>query len=1220
MPRSRSPTGSTADQVQGLRYTFTKTDGSNWENPANPLQPAAFTVTRRTDLHTGGPVPSDLAGTAPAPGETVAGRTTDTISADVISSDRDAQGNPLTASDDETATILYRHARNAVAVTKTPSGNTVQPGQPFTYTLTVRNAGDIAIDNPVITDRLPTDADGPMLAFPDVTGASRYTYTLTPTSGAATALPTDPALVTVAESTSTIRFTFPQGSRLAVGETYTIAFQMETRPGLAASARFTNQVGVVGDRAWDACSGTLDPGTGECRANATNTVASAGAVAVRKQVKAEGSDVLGVDLDPNAPAVACTANADGFYNRPCIPVAEPGGAVTWRMEFINSGNRPVNRIVAVDRLPARGDRLATADLARGSQWRPLLDGARPTIAHGTGTINVWYTTGADPCTDDLGTDSTACPGGSWTVWPSGTSLPADPADVTGIKIEILPSPALAPAGRLDVDVAMRAPAISPTAGADTVAYNTVGMAARWTDAGRTGYTLTTEPPRVGVALATGALRVVKTVTGPAADTYAPTSVRATLACTSVGVPVDLGDDADLTLTPGEPVLVPNLPYHARCTLTEGDNGQTTSTSTTATVEREIADVETTALTNIYEYASLAVRKTVDSAAVDQDGQPVAYGPFDVGVECTYLGAPVYADGYDENRPMQVTLTDGQEEVFTGLPATAACTVTETDDRGASAVTVTTTTGDHTETSDGHAGTVTLGPDADGDPTNTAAVTNTFDDGPLLLTKDVTGDVADTYGAGPFTLHVTCTLDDETGRRTVWDGDVVLGGDDPLSHTIDHLATGASCTVTETDTGGASATRIEPDGPVVVGGGEPVTVTVTNSFDAGRLLIDKAVTGPAADDAAESFQVEVTCSADGAVLPGFPTTVTVTPGTPTEVDTLVGADCSARETTTGGATAVTYDPAPAADVEGSGDVSIPADTAAEITVTNEYRAGGLEIVKQLSGPGASLGAGPFVFDVTCTLDERNVLTQTVILTRHGSESSLSSEPITGLPVGAVCDIVEVGAGNADQAAPTVVVTIPDVDEEGNAQVVAAGFVNSFSAAKLDVTKVLNGPGADAARDMVFTIAVTCQVADADNGRLTVYAGDTHLQGGETVTVTDRAGRDVLLPIGTRCFGTETDTGGAAKSTVDHGSFDDAAVVRSDDQLQTLTITATNTFAAQASPTSTATPSPPATQAPSDADGSLANTGWPLASATIWALGLVVGGLLVVVGSRRRRRHR
>ncbi|MFT4296431.1 MAG: hypothetical protein QM582_13560, partial [Micropruina sp.] len=63
------PGGVSPEEVTGLRFTFTRADGTIWENPSTPQQAVAVQVRRRTTLRTGGPVPSDLAGSAAAPGE-----------------------------------------------------------------------------------------------------------------------------------------------------------------------------------------------------------------------------------------------------------------------------------------------------------------------------------------------------------------------------------------------------------------------------------------------------------------------------------------------------------------------------------------------------------------------------------------------------------------------------------------------------------------------------------------------------------------------------------------------------------------------------------------------------------------------------------------------------------------------------------------------------------------------------------------------------------------------------------------------------------------------------------------------------------------------------------------------------------------------------------------------------------------------------------------------
>jgi len=103
----------------------------------------------------------------------------------------------LRATDDATDTILYRHSRNAVEVTKSPTGD-LPPDQAIPFTLSFTNTGDTPITNPVITDEIPSDADGPQLILdPDLAeGSSPYSYAL---SGAApdpangTPMPTDGA-------------------------------------------------------------------------------------------------------------------------------------------------------------------------------------------------------------------------------------------------------------------------------------------------------------------------------------------------------------------------------------------------------------------------------------------------------------------------------------------------------------------------------------------------------------------------------------------------------------------------------------------------------------------------------------------------------------------------------------------------------------------------------------------------------------------------------------------------------------------------------------------------------------------------------------------------------------------------------------------------------------------------------------------------------------------
>ena len=91
------------------------------------------------------------------------------------------------------------------------------------------------------------------------------------------------------------------------------------------------------------------------------------------------------------------------------------------------------------------------------------------------------------------------------------------------------------------------------------------------------------------------------------------------------------------------------------------------------------------------------------------------------------------------------------------------------------------------------------------------------------------------------------------------------------------------------------------------------------------MLTKAITGDAAAYALTSFDVTVTCSANDAVLPGFPITVQVTAG---------------------------HLPADPDDPTQSGPVTVTPDIPGAVTISNDYRAGGLQIAK----PGCTVRDG------------------------------------------------------------------------------------------------------------------------------------------------------------------------------------------------------------------------------------------------------------------------
>lgn len=1087
------PAGVDAADVQGLRYTFTKADGSFWENPATPTQTVPVSVQRRVELRSGGEVPSDLAGSIAAPGETAPGLFTNTVVADVTGALTGPGSVALTASDEATAQTRYIHSTNGVTVTKSPTG-VQSPGRVINYGLTVTNSGNTPIVNPVVTDRLPSDAGGVQLIFDPAAdpSSSPYSYILTgatPTPPTGPALPTDGTAVTtnVNATADVITFTFPAGSVLEVGQTYRINVQLMFRPGLTANMIVTNTMGVVGDRAWDSCiggaSGALDPITGECRTNTSVTVQLAGAIRGVKSVRAEDTE-LGVNAVNGA--TDCTPNAAGFYRGGCVPVTKPGGTEIWRNVLTNVGTLPMNRMVAIDRLPMIGDTGANSSLPRHSEWRPTWTGtATLALAGPTASMATFYTTAANPCVADLNTTGPGCAAGSWLPWDTAAAASVDPATVTSLKFVVDFGTALPPAGMVSIDLQTRTPGYSPTSGTDTIAWNTIAISGRTVSGTTLGTTPATEGNKVGVALATGPLQVVKDLAGAGAEQYAPDTFTGQLTCTSAGEtvparPITLSAD-------GTPVTVPDLPYGAECTLSEDDNGQTSEDINTVTVVRAPQTVPVIIATNTYALAGLEVTKTVSSEAVDENGDAVTYGPFDVAVVCSFLGEAVFADGFSPDTPMGATLANGDSASFAGLPARAECTVTETDTKGAVSTTVATVTAaGAAEPVAGTSAQLELTPDGDGDgdATNTVVVTNAFADGDVAVDKVVTGPGAERYGSGPFVVQLLCTLDDASGQRVVYNGSVTLGGEQPLSATVEHVAAGAVCAISETQTGGANVVELSAP-TITVPADASATVTVTNTFLLGSIDVTKVIDGPgAARYGAGPFEVQLSCVRD---IDGNPVTFDV-PGGATRALTVeggfgatydelpAGAECHIVESKLAGATASSVTIGVGDEQEtGSGiegvDVGVLADVAATVTVTNTFNVGSITVTKELAGAAAAANADKtFTVQLACTIDIDG--TETAVEIPDGTDRALSrngnfTASYMELPAGADCELSETDPGGAsatvispndgDNAVGVATVTS---SSDPSAEPVAITVTNTFDPAPIAADGSLTKTGFDA----------------------------------------------------------------------------------------------------------------------------------------------------------------
>jgi hypothetical protein len=828
------------------------------------------------------------------------------------------------------------------------------------------------------------------------------------------------------------------------------------RPGVAAGQEITNAVDVTAERPFDFCEGTPGPHE-DCSDTTVVYPANVGALRAAKFVKADdGLGVQNVD-DPSASAACAPAVAD-FYRAPCVPVTKPGTTETWLVAGQNTGTIPADRVISIDRLPTPGDTGAYATLPRGSEWTPLWVGnVTPQSVGGSrlpDSFTVYGTADADPCTVELSSPGATCPPGAWVPIDS-----LEPATVTSIKVEFLfTSAQLQPGEEVDFTFQTRSPAVSPTAGPDTIAWNTAAVG------GSSGAAsvLPSEGRRVGVSLATGPLEVVKRVSGDGAA-FAPDEFQVQLTCTSaIGTPVEtVLPPIELTLVADEVQTVEDLPWGAECELSEvpGANGETSSSSTTAVVGRDTDPVGLVELENVYELAGLALEKQVTSAAEDEQGDPVAYGPFAFEVSCSYLGEEVVAEGYPAGQPMAVELADGERIELTGLPAGAQCAVEETDDKGAASTTLTVTVGDGApETGPGPRVDVSLTPLDEGVPTVQVVTDNVFDTAGVVFEKAVEGPGAEDFGRGPFTLHLECVLSDESGVRTVWDGDLVLPTPEGEWTTeVDGIAAGASCTVTEPDPGLADEVAISPDGPFTVGGEEPVEVTVTNTFLAGSLHVVKERTGDGAERyGAGPFTVSLACTLplEGGLVPvdipgGAERVLNAANGYEADYEPLPArAECELSETGTGGANEVRI-----TDEEGEpgGTFVVEPGVERSFTVTNVFELGSIEVVKTVTGSGAAAAADrSFTVQLTCVRDDGGEGVQIEIpggATRTLSKASSLTTVYEELPTGAACELVETDAAGAARTTLT-----PHVDDPrtasvivGSGDVVRIDVVNEFDAA-------------------------------------------------------------------------------------------------------------------------------------------------------------------------------
>lgn len=1182
--------------VQGVRFEYRRADGSQWERPSNPTVRGSFAVERRENLVYGTDgagdteVPSTRPGLAPAPGETVAGHFTDVVVADAVGGWEFGETPWVATASDDAETVLT-HVSNGISVSKvhgrenaSTNRDTFAPGSEIPYRISIRNTGGWPITGLTVVDTVESDASGPMLVEParDFDDpAPIYSATLN-----GTALPGFSGSMGAG---GVITFVLPADFVFAPNAVLAISAQLVFRQNpdpVAPGTRVDNGITATSDRFFDTCDYTVQGGAPvrenaveSCSSSTEATPTAISPISTTKSVKGVGAGVEGAapgqanydDLGvlglgvTDASQYCGSPNAGGgYYRSPCVPITRPGGTEEWRVQFTNNGNIPMTKVVSIDVLPALGDTGVILSGQRSSRWAPTFLGSMAAnFATEGGSLTTYYSTtvpnracneaeiqyltggiasGFASCTTEVTTQRPTM----WQVYSDSLSAEVK-ATIKALKfVGDFSATPLLPNEGVQLTFRTQTPwyadrAEQAASGVDPIAWNSFATGAVGRSTTANVQSPVVEPRKVGVALATGQIRLEKTVDG-ASERWGvdfPSDYLFTLSCTSGGVAVPLVNATGQSMSTvrlaadGTPLVYNggtgtwgnvNLPLYADCTVTEDSSSQgavvtydPAGTGDTSGAIRALrfafagnvvnhaqtgapGDATISAL-NTYLPGGFEVSKAVDNGgATDQDGTAISYDDrtFSFEATCTFLGGTVLDETF--------SVSPGSPREFADLPSGAECTVKETEAAGAVDTTVVLTEGGVAGDAESTTSTSFVVLPYDGDSAEvrtTVAFTNVYTAGTVEVTKSIAG--ADQWADGEFVLAMTCTLNG-VSPNPVYTGSETLTSPDNLVWTVENLPTGASCEATETSNGGANATS---DPLTLVVGDDsdgPVTGTITNTFTTGALEVVKALDGlPAAQlsPATEfDYTVELSCTREvngesvPVAIPGGATR-TITGAGSARYDGLpTGALCNVTETDPGHATSHTITPDDEIEIS-------TGENVVEINIVNEFANGSISIEKAITAPEGFPVPSEFTATVSCTWYGAAVL-----LPDDGLVTLVEGVPITidDIPVGSVCAVVEDDFGQVEAEISPSPVTVEAAD-----QTFAIVIENVYEWAALRVGKVVEAPTSDVPTGFQFHATCTFRGETVLDETITLDAGDTH-------DFTD-------LPARSRCEVVETDTRGA-----------------------------------------------------------------------------------------------
>ena len=352
---------------------------------------------------------------------------------------------------------------------------------------------------------------------------------------------------------------------------------------------------------------------------------------------------------------------------------------------------------------------------------------------------------------------------------------------------------------------------------------------------------------------------------------------------------------------------------------------------------------------------------------------------------------------------------------------------------------------------------------------------------VQVTKTVTGAIP-SGASTSYDMEWNCVVSGSTisnGTLTIAAGEI---------YTLPYQPVGATCHVWETTTdGGDSPNQGQANAAVVTvpdpGASSTVPlVRITNSFQTGRLIITKSVTGLGASAAlkgggtmgAATFPISVDCIYPPGIgtqsVPGFPISTALRNGQSITIDSdhgtsvPAGALCTVTETDAKGAGSTVITASTGTTDDGTtADVLVRSATqgGTVVDVTNDFTTGRLVVTKRVSGT-PPVGAH-FPFIVACSVDGVGDLADQSFALMANQVRTLN------IPSGAHCRVRETASGGG-----VVSYTDSDGSHDGTASV-AADTTSSVTVRNTFSTACAVNPSARAATKPVKINGVTVLTA-------------------------------------------------------------------------------------------------------------------------------------------------